>query len=297
MKYGYYPGCTLKKNALPFDRTALWTMEALGLDFAEMEVWNCCGTSFGLSRDLIIHQVAPMRNILRAREQGFDAIVTLCSICYNTLKRANSFVAEDDLVRRRITGFLDEYGPYDGSFPVYHLLEVLEDRLGHAALREKVTSPLEGLRAAPYHGCMLVRPASLGFDSMERPGRITRLLDALGAEAVDFPFTTECCGAYHAVGEKDTAVEFTRRILDSARDRGAEALVTSCPLCHYNLDRGQESLGAKDTGMPVVYFTQAMAFALGAPAQDLGFETHFVDPTGLFQRLETAAASGGEAAP
>ena len=106
--------------------------------------------------------------------------------------------------------------------------------------------------------------------------------------------------AYHAAGEKDTAVEFTRRILESARDRNAEALVTSCPLCHHNLDRGQESLAARDPGftqMPVVYFTQAMAFALGSPVQTLGFETHFVDPTGLFQRLETAAAPGGEAAP
>jgi len=288
VKYGYYPGCTLKKNAAAFEETALRLCEALDLAVEEMEVWNCCGTSFGLSRDLLIHQVAPLRNILRAREQGFDAIVTLCSICYNTLKRADAYLVEDPVVRRRLTSFLDDYGPYEGGFPVYHLLEVLEDRVGLAALTERVSRPLAGLKAAPYYGCMLVRPASLGFDALEQPGRLSRFLGSLGAEAVDFPLRTECCGSYHAVAEQETSDEFSARIIENARSRGAEVLVTSCPLCHHNLDRSQERLRQSRPGfaaMPVVYFTQAAAYALGAPPGELGFAEHAVDPTGIIERL------------
>ncbi len=298
VKYGYYPGCTLKKNAASFEKSALHVMKAAGIEFREMKVWNCCGTSFGLTKDMLIHQIAPVRNILRARQEGFDAIVTLCSICYNTLKRADSFISSDSMVKRRITGFLDEYGPYEGGFPVFHLLEVLEDRIGLGAVSKLAIRPLSGLRAAAYYGCMLVRPAELGFDSMERPGRLRRFLKALGAEPVDFPLSTECCGAYHAVGEPATAAEFSRKIIDDARLRGAEIIVTGCPLCHHNLDRGQAEIIRAWPGfnpMPVMYFTQAAALAFGEPAAGLGFESNFAPPQVLLDRLAGAAA--GREAP
>ncbi len=296
MKYGYYPGCTLKKNAAAFEASALRVMEIAGIEFREMDVWNCCGTSFGLSIDLLVHQIAPVRNILRARQQGFDAIVTLCSICYNTLKRADAFLTSDAVVKRRITSFLDEYGPYEGGFPVFHLLEVLEDRVGLDVVKAKVSKPLAGLKAAPYYGCMLVRPESLGFDSMERPGRLRRFLAALGADPVDFPMATECCGTYHAVYDKETAGDFTLRVLESARSRGAEVVVTSCPMCHHNLDRGQEEIRKKQPGfdpVPVIYFTQAAALAMGEPAAKLGFETHFAPVDGAFAKFAAAHAGGG----
>ena len=279
-RYAYYPGCSLKRYGTPFETSALACAAALGIDMPEMGKWNCCGTVHGLSRDRLIYKVAPLRNILRAREQGFDGIVTLCSICFNTLRRTNDAMKAGGTDRTRLNNFLDEYGPYDGSFPVKHLLEVIRDDVGFDSLAAAVKNPLAGLAASPYYGCMLVRPASLGLDDMERPRVLSDLIEAIGAKAIESPYATECCGSYHAVNEDDTAAEYASRIIGAASARGAELIVSSCPLCVYNLDYRQAAARRKYPALkavPVLYFTQVLGLALGVPESDLGLDSMTVD--------------------
>jgi len=296
-KYTYYPGCSLKRFGEAFERSAFASAGALGFRLEEMAEWNCCGTVHGLSEDGLIHKVAPLRNLLRAREQGADSVVTLCSICYNTLKRTNDFLRDDDLARRRLNGFLDDYEPYDGSLPVRHLLEVLRDDVGFDRVRRSVEVPLKGLRVSPYYGCMLVRPESLGLDDMENPRVLSDLIEALGAEPVNSPYATECCGSYHAVGDPDIASSYTGRVLGAAVKRGAQIMIASCPLCVYNLDGRQAEARALDpsiSSLPVVYFTQLLALALGAPEADLGFEEASVDPRPVLEEagIELVRSAG-----
>jgi heterodisulfide reductase subunit B len=267
MPLPYFPGCTLATTARDLDETGRACAAALGFKLAELPDWNCCGATFPLTGENLMALVGPTRVLINARQHG-DQVVTLCAVCYNVLKRTHHFLATHPTERERITTFIEEgvategraategcpYGLID--LRVRHLLEVLRDDLGWDELQKRVTQPLAGQRVAAYYGCLLLRPADeIGLDDPEEPTILDDLLCALGAEPVDFPYQTECCGSYLRVSQPELAAELSDRILASARKCGAEMLITACPLCQSNL--------AKRGQLPVVYFTQLLAQALG----------------------------------
>ncbi len=286
MKIPYYPGCTLKTKAKDLEDSALAAAKVLGIEMEELPRWNCCGTVYSLSSDDLIHQVGPLRNLIRAKEQGSDRLVTLCSMCYNTLKRANEFFLEDEGRRERLKMYLDDETPYDGDVRTVHLLEILRDEVGMDKVQAAVKKPLTGLKVAPYYGCMLLRPASIGIDDVERPTVMEDLLRALGAEVIDDPYKTECCGAYQTVNRKDVVVTCVHSILTSAQANGAEMIALSCPLCDFNLDNRQKDIQQAYAGfhpMPVLYFSQLMAIAFGLDPSVCRFELSYNDPTPLLK--------------
>ena len=286
MSLAYYPGCTLKTKARNLEEPAVASMEALGLKLDELPRWNCCGAVYSLAEDDLLHQVAPVRNLIRAREQGKDELVTLCAFCFNTLKRANLLMKEDAEKRNTINSFMNEEADYSGEVKVVHLLEVLRDEIGWEALSQKVKLPLRELKAAPYYGCMLLRPREIAIDSVEDPAILREFLKALGASPVDFPESTRCCGSYQIVSSPDDIPEYARPILNSALSHGAEALVLTCPLCDYNLGRAQQELVKKQSGfrkMPLFYFTQLLALALGLDPRVCNFELNHGSPESLLK--------------
>ncbi len=287
MKIPYYPGCTVKTKAKNFESSALAAMAALGVEMVEMPRWTCCGTVYSLTTDDLVHHLAPIRNLLRVQEMGFDKVTTLCAMCYNTLKRANHLLQEDADKREKINDFMDEEeATYEGGVRTLHLLEILRDEIGYRPLREKVRTPLTGLRVTPYYGCMLLRPPEVGLDAMEGPQIMEEVLGALGAEVVDDPMKTECCGSYHTVNAPDVVVERGYEILNSALKRGSDALALSCPLCDYNLDHRQREIAAEHNGfpgIPVFYFTQLLALSLGVDPEACRFDLHYVDPYPLLE--------------
>ncbi|MCK5181984.1 MAG: CoB--CoM heterodisulfide reductase iron-sulfur subunit B family protein [Dehalococcoidia bacterium] len=285
MSLAYYPGCTLKTRARNLEQPAVASMEALGFKLNEVPRWNCCGAVYSLAEDDLIHQVAPVRNLIRAKKQGETELVTLCAFCLNTLKRANILMKEDIAKRDTINDFIDEEIDYAGEVKVVHLLEVLRDELGWEALSQKVKLPLRGLRVAPYYGCTLLRPREVAIDSVDDPTILREFLEALGASPVDFPESTRCCGSYQVISSPDDISEYARLILDSALSHGAETLVVSCPLCDYNLGRGQKELSKKSgfREMPLLYFTQLLALALGLDPQVCHFELNYGSPESLLR--------------
>ncbi|OGN96544.1 MAG: hypothetical protein A2Z77_00825 [Chloroflexi bacterium RBG_13_51_36] len=286
MSLAYYPGCTLKTRARNLEEPAVASMEALGLKLDEVPRWNCCGAVYSLADDDLIHQVAPVRNLIRVKKQGKSELVTLCAFCLNTLKRANLLMKQDVAKRDTLNDFIDEGIDYGGEVKVLHLLEVLRDRIGWEALSRKVKLPLHGLRAAPYYGCTLLRPREIAIDNVENPTVLGDFLRALGAGPVDFPESTRCCGSYQVVSSPGDIAEYARPILNSALSHGAEALVLTCPLCDYNLGRGQKELIKKGSGfkeMPLIYFTQLLALALGLGPQACHFELNHGGPESLLK--------------
>jgi len=244
----------------------------------ELPEWTCCGATFSMSADSAMGLVAPTRILASAKEAG--KLLTLCSFCYNTLKRTNRVIATDAEQRRKVTTFIEE--DYQGNVQTVHLLEVLRDEIGFEALAARVSKRLDGLKVAPYYGCLLLRPAEeLGFDDPERPTILENFLKSLGCGVVDFPHKTECCGSFVAVSSPEVAQACSARILDAAVKQGAEMLVVSCPLCQYNLDRVQRQVQAgrgRATGVPVLYFSQLLAIALGCEEGCLHLGEHVVDP-------------------
>ena len=287
MKISYYPGCTVKTKAKNLEESALAAMRALDVELVELSNWNCCGTVFGMSTDDLVHQLAPLRNLLRVKEQGGDKVTTMCSMCYNTLKRANHLIREDEEKKKLIADFMDEESVrYEGEVEVLHLLEILRDEIGFEALKEKVKVSLNGLKLDPYYGCMLLRPKEIGLDNLENPTIMEELLRALGSEVIRDPMRTECCGSYHAVNEVEVVADRGYEILSSALRRGADALVLSCPLCDYNLDHVQQFIHKRYSdfrGIPVLYFTQLLALSLGLNEKVCRFDLNYVDPKPLLR--------------
>lgn len=275
MKISYYPGCTLKTKAKNLEDSAIASMTALGIDMEELPRWNCCGAVHSLADDDLIHQVAPVRDLIRVKDQGNDTVVTICSMCYNSLARANLIMREDEEKRKTINLFMDEEVDYQGEVEVLHFLNFLRDHVGWDTLKTHVKVPLNGLKVAPYYGCTLQRPREIGI---EQPGSfelMNQFLNTLGAEAVSFPGADLCCGSYQVLGNPDAAKQAASCILDWARKAGAEAIALSCPLCEFNLGKKQPALiqeGRISKEVPTFYFTQLLAVALGLDPESCRFE-------------------------
>ncbi|RLG48568.1 MAG: heterodisulfide reductase, subunit B [Thermoproteota archaeon] len=280
MKFPYYPGCTLKAQAKNFEISALTTCAYLGIELEELDKWNCCGTVYSLATDDLMKQVAPIRVLIRAMEKGQNELVTLCAMCYNTLARANLLVRADEEKMEKLNSFMDDEPDYDGSVRVLHLLQVLKDIIGFEIIMQKVVRPLKGLRVSPYYGCLLIRPKGVAIDDPRDPRILEDLLSALGTDVIGTPERATCCGSYLTIDRKEVVADNAYRIIMASVERGAELLVTSCPLCFFNLDSRQKEakkLHPEMKQVPIVYFTQLMALAFGLE-DSLGFESHYVDP-------------------
>ena len=290
LRLPYYPGCTLKTTAQNFESSALAAAEALGLELVELPRWNCCGVVYSLAEDDLMHHVAPVRNLVRAQEMsaadGFEGrarLVALCSMCFNTLKRANGRVRENGEDLKTINDFMYLEDDYEGDVDVVHFLEVLRD-LGSEVIGEAVTAPLEGLKVAPYYGCTLLRPQEVGIDDPEDPTVQEDIIRALGAEPVDNSYKKVCCGSYQVVQNRDVVVDLAHDILAHARAAAADVITTCCPLCAYNLDSRQNEIAdarPEFEPIPVLYLTQLMALAFALPVERCRFDLNRTDPRPL----------------
>ena len=282
MNLPYYPGCTLKANAENFEDSAIKVMEILDFQLNEMKDWVCCGTVFSMTTDDLMLQLASIRNLLRAEEQNLNELVVLCSMCYNTLQRAKQFITEDEENLNKVNDLMyKENIRYEGTVDIIHLLTVLKDRITFDKIKEKVKKPLSSLKIGGYYGCLLVRPQEFAIDDFEDPSIIEDLFSSLGAESIAFPYRLECCGAYQTITKKDVTIKRTYEIINSARRVGCEAIVTSCPLCAFNLDQRQKETSEEFIEfekMPVFYFTELMSVALGGGWDKKWSTLHYVDP-------------------
>jgi heterodisulfide reductase subunit B len=291
-RLAYYPGCTLKTNAKNFEDSTMATAEKLGIELVEPGRWNCCGTVHSLSTDDVMHHLAPVRNLLRvvelrdAGEVDSRQVVTLCAMCYNTLKRSNAVFNTDSDRRKKIRdNMYKEEKEYSGNVEVVHYLETLRE-MGWDKVKEAVVNPLTGLKVAPYYGCLLLRPRGTGIDDTDNPTIMEDLLEALGAEPVGFAYSQKCCGSYNTVHMKEVVADLAYKILSQAEEEGAEMLITACPLCEYNLGPMQSEVEKKHPvfdSMPVVYFTQLMALAFGLGEEATAFTGNTPDPRPLLR--------------
>ncbi|MES9897420.1 MAG: CoB--CoM heterodisulfide reductase iron-sulfur subunit B family protein [Sedimenticola sp.] len=276
----YYPGCTLKTKALGFERSAMDCARELGFEMNELKDWNCCGASFPLTDSNLMGLAGPTNVLIEAElhceEHELDPrVITLCSFCYNTLKRTSHAFEKQPEKRTTLNAFLDR--EYKGTVKVEHYLEYLRDGLGFDKLAEMVKVDMSSFKVAPYYGCLLLKPGKeIGLDDPEEPTILHDFLDALGCTLVDFPGQIDCCGSYLVMREPEKAKALSSGIVDEADEYGAETIVTACPLCHSNLDKCQAA--GEGEGVPILYFTQLLAIALGLSTEEHKFEDHHIDP-------------------
>ncbi len=259
MTYSYYPGCTLKTKAKDLDRYARLSAEALGVTLEEIEDWQCCGAVYPMALDEIATKLSAVRALDSAKRSGRD-LLTLCSACHHVIKRVNNDMLTNDDIRLKANNYLKLDSVYAGETKVVHYLEMLRDTVGFDKIRAAVKNPLKGRRIAAYYGCLLLRPAGvMQFDNPENPTILEDFIKAIGAEPVITPYRNECCGGYTVLEDKKIAERRSGMVIGSAAAKGADTVITACPLCLYNLEANAHGEGA-----PVVkYFTELLAEALG----------------------------------
>jgi heterodisulfide reductase subunit B len=277
--YTYFPGCSASEGgAKGYNWSAQAVCKALEVDLAELEDWNCCGSTPSGAVDELGAYCMAARDLALGEKKGID-MVTPCSACYVIFNRTNTYLNGYPKFKARVNEALAAGGlQYNGTLRVRHLLDILTTDVGYDAIAARVKKPLSELKVAPYYGCQVVRP-DFGFDNTESPQSLDKLVETLGAVPINFPLKARCCGGSLIISEEDVALDLIHKLLESASNNGAECIVTVCPLCQTNLDAYQSRVNKKfktNYQLPVLFFTQLMGIAFGMSEEELGLKTCIV---------------------
>jgi succinate dehydrogenase / fumarate reductase cytochrome b subunit len=297
-KVAYYKGCLPGLSARELDISTRALVPKLGLELIELESVTCCGAGEiqTADPDYALHLNA--RILAEAEQAGLDTILTICNVCTLNLRQAAAQLANDEKLRARVNENLERAGarPYSGGVEVTHLLWLIARGEGLARLKEVAVNKLNGLRVAPFYGCQLLRPSKLmGFEDPDWPTSLETVIEACGGEPVDYPAKTRCCGFPILLAREKTSMAELARPLEQALEAGAEAMVTSCPLCHLSLDAWQKSLErarGRKLGLPIFHLSQLVALAAGLEPSQLRLSRHVVSLGPVLTRLESPLKAG-----
>jgi heterodisulfide reductase subunit B len=299
MTYRYFPGCSLKSSGRAYEESLLAVFRAMGVPLQELDDWNCCGATAYMSVDEVQAFTLAARNLGLAEQSatmGEDVtdIVAPCNACYLVLLKTQRYMGEHPDLAQKVRAGLQAVGlTYEGRTRVRHPLDVLVNDIGLDQIKKRVTQKLSGLKVACYYGCQIVRPFAT-FDSSHNPTSMDRLVAALGSTPVPWPLKTRCCGGTLIGTIPEAGLRLTRILLKEAARRGADMMVTVCPLCQFNLECYQNEINRQfqdNLRMPVIYLTQLLGQAFGLSDTELGLQRLFVPPARV-----PAAQEGGKAA-
>ena len=274
MQYSYYPGCSLHATGKEYDESTRAVFKSLGIRLVEIQDWVCCGASsaHSVSADLALN--LPAINVALAQEAGHGDLLAPCAACFNRTKAADYALRNDPARRKQIEEAVSF--SFTGTVHVRNPLDVVINDIGLDAVASHVTRPLTGLKVVSYYGCLLVRPPHLmEFDDPENPTVMSRIVGTLGADVKDWSYATDCCGGSASLARVDIATRLVSELAQHAREAGAEAIVTACPLCQMNLEMRQ----AEKPNVPIFYFTELMGLAFGLPEAHSWWSKHLISTT------------------
>ena len=270
----YYPGCALEGTGHAYNRSTKELGKALGLEITELKNWNCCGAMEVKNIDPKLQTYLSARNLSIAEEMGFNTVMAPCNGCYHNLKKAEYDLAADASSREVNSRLSQKAGhkTYEsGKVETIHALDWIKEAIGEEGLKARVKNSLKGLKIANYYGCMYTRPRHIfpekdrgpGSESTSKPHFMDDLLAAAGAENVEYPLKTACCGGAHTLSDCDTSTKLVLNLLTTAEACGADVIATECPTCHTGLEmhqvRAEKVLGRK-TSVKILYFTQLLGW-------------------------------------
>jgi heterodisulfide reductase subunit B len=284
----YYPGCSLHSTGKEYDISTRAVCETIGLKLIEPKGWVCCGSSAAHKSDPELAAKLPMENLALIEQSGFSEVTMPCAACFHRHRSAQYEMRHDEQHKAEVDAELGY--TYQDTVDVSTLSTAILNHVGPDDVADKVKRPLEGLRVVCYYGCLLTRPPEItGAEHPDNPTDIDQLMEALGAEVVDWSYKTSCCGAAHTLTQPEIVIDLSGGLVNHAREAGADAIVVACPLCHANLDARQFQMDIEGP-MPVLYFTQLMALAMGLSAKDAAFEKNVTDPRPLLRDKGLLAA-------
>jgi succinate dehydrogenase / fumarate reductase cytochrome b subunit len=292
MRIAYYPGCLAQESAKELDMATRYVCRALGIELVEFPNFSCCGSGFIDEANEVLNIAINARNLAIAEKAGLD-MLTICSTCQGMLNLAKVRM-QDPVVKGRVDGALKPLGiEYKGTVQVKHLLKVLTEDVGLAAVKAKVRRPLQGMKVGAFYGCHLLRPADeMQSESAEEPHSFEDLLSAVGATPVDYRGRVMCCGFPILFVKPPTANSIAGRQILDAKAHGADAMATPCPLCHTSLDAYQNKASKAvhtPLDMPVFHLPQVIALAFGATPEEIGLSRHLVRTDAALAKVQPSA--------
>jgi heterodisulfide reductase subunit B len=288
MKYSYFPGCSLKGLGRAYEESLLPVMRHLGVELQELEDWNCCGATAYMAVDEAKACVLAARNLALAEKQGGRPIMAPCAACYLVLNKTKHYFHDYPAMKETIDRALGAVGlHYSGDTPVRHPLDVLINDVTIEEISKKVVKPLKGLKVIPYYGCLLTRPYST-FDDQHNPSSLDKIIKAAGADVIDWPMKTMCCGGSETGTLPEVGLHLVYILLKEAVRRGGDVIATICPLCQFNLEAYQDKIASRyeKISMPVVYFSQILGLSLGLTPKDVGLQRALVPARPVLERME-----------
>jgi succinate dehydrogenase / fumarate reductase cytochrome b subunit len=296
-KYGFFPGCVAKESCKELFNSTLLLADKLGIELVELTAASCCGASVLNDTNRDVARVLNARTYAQAEALGLDDVITICSTCTGHMRAANKELLESETHMTQANAILGKFGAkYEGNVSVRHLLWLLIDDIGLDELKKMVVKPLNGLKVAPFYGCHIIRPESVnGWESARNPHSLEDLITALGGEAIDYAGKTRCCGFHVQLEKGDIAANMVGQNMRMAKDMGAQAVLTPCPLCHLALDGYQQDAAARwgRTDLPTFHLPQLVAIALGIDPSLLGMNKHLISPGMVLQEHDLAPAHVG----
>jgi succinate dehydrogenase / fumarate reductase cytochrome b subunit len=290
-KVAYYKGCLAALSAKELDSATKALAPRVGLELIELDAVTCCGAGdiHEAEPDYYLHLNA--RILAYAQATGSDTLLTVCNVCTLNLRQANWQIRNDAGIRARVNANLEAVGvpPYDGEVEVRHLLWEIAEGEGYELLKQTAHKGLKGLKIAPFYGCQILRPSKLmGFEDPDRPWSLERIIEACGGTPVDYPAKIKCCGFPIIQAREETALGELIQPIEQAKEAGADAIVTPCPLCHLSLDAWQSKLKkatGKDFQMPILHLAQLVGVAAGFDEAELKFKRHVVSVKPVVEKL------------
>ncbi|MDO8749916.1 MAG: CoB--CoM heterodisulfide reductase iron-sulfur subunit B family protein [Dehalococcoidia bacterium] len=281
MKYAFFPGCVSRGGCPELYPAVIKVCQRLGIELDELLGASCTGAGVLQEKDQLLGDTLNARTFAMAEQKGLP-ILTICSTCQGVMSQANKRLKDDPVYLAKVNETLKEEGlQYKGTAVIKHLLWVLVEDVGVDALKSKFTRKLTDLKVAPFYGCYIVRPSwALEFEA--HPGRansLETLIEAVGAEVVDFEGKTRCCGFPILTINEKNSLAMVAKHTSEVQQLGADAMVTPCPLCHLNLDSYQPKAAAQSgirIHMPILHLPQLLGLALGFSPKDMGLERHIV---------------------
>jgi heterodisulfide reductase subunit B len=279
MTLGFYPGCSLKGSSREYVESVLAVAKAFDIKMEEINDWNCCGATAAHNLNKVLSLALPARILSLAEKQGLKEIVVPCAACYSRLTVTKHELSKDPELKKAVieANGLDN----NGTVEVLNIIQMLNKYI-IPNLEGRVVKPFDH-KVACYYGCLLVRPHEiLKFDREEDPQSMDELMLKAGATPIDWAFKTECCGAGLSVSRTSSVGRLSGKIIRDAKDRGAEAVIVACPMCHSNLDMRRGAINSflgEKVDIPVLYVTQVLGLAVGLDRKALGLHRHFVNVT------------------
>jgi heterodisulfide reductase subunit B2 len=288
MEISYYPGCSLHASTALYDIQCKEVLGRLDVGLKEIKDWNCCGATSAAKTNDFLAIALPARNLGIADASGYGEMMIPCASCYSRTLIAQKTLETDKDLRDQINAELSE--KVQGKIKLLSILDLLVKKSKSGEIAAKAEKKLTGLKPACYYGCLQTRyPMDVDLsDSIENPQGMETVCKALGAEAIDWGYKTDCCGASASVNDNDLSVKLMSNIMKDAVARGANCFVTTCPMCQLNMDAYQDKAGQKygfSERLPVYFITELIGVSMGIGALELQLDRHFIESIGLLRGL------------